>query len=96
MANLFVEEYQALDKEGIPVGPPVATQRVVYTTSASSAEFHDNASHIVITADDVAHWRLHKATDSALATDPRLPIGQSRLIALKGPNFKIAAYDGSS
>jgi hypothetical protein len=103
MANAFIAEYANLvnDENGhsvpVPQEPPLAVQRVVYTTAAASAAFNDSTRFVRIIADAKAHFRFSVAGTAATALYPYLAADSAEFFGVpKGNAYKVNFYDGSS
>lgn len=105
MASLYITEFvrQARDGNGhlLPVGecPPIAQQKVTYTTSTASAAFNSATTFIRVKADADAHLAF-AASPTADATDMQIEADVAEYFGVNrddvATGLKVAAYDGSS
>jgi len=75
--------------------PPVASQRVTYTTSTQSTAFNAVSNFIRIQCDAAAHFAVG-ANPTATVQDPRIPGGGVEYFFLSSRGVEIAFYDGTS
>lgn len=88
-----------VDPTGYPMNiatlPPIASQRVTYTTSTASAVFDSTSNFIRIQCDATAHFVVG-ATPTATNAAPRIAAGGVEYFFLSTRGVKIAFYDGVS
>lgn len=99
MADAHILEYDRIvvDMAGnkLPVPPPpIATQKVTFTTATASAAFNDNTTYIRIVCSAKGHFSMGVAP-TADADDAYFPADLPEFVGVQG-GHKISLYDGTS
>ena len=98
MASLYVTEFSGCVKgtHNAPAAltPPVAEQKVSYTTAASSSAFNA-ATTLVRLVGSADAWVAFVASPTATVSSMYLPSGVVEYFAVR-KNHKLSVYDGAS
>lgn len=100
MANLYIGEAERLWRDGtghiVPVfpGPPVASQKVSFTTATQSAAFNSRTRVLRLYADAACHIAFG-SNPTATASSERFAADTEYFRAVQ-PSDKLSVYDGSS
>ena len=96
MAALYVTEYAWTPQRGLfgMKMPPIAEQKVSYTTTTASSAFNSLTTMVRVTADADAHLEFG-SSPTATAANMLLPSGHVEYFEVT-PGDKVAAYDGTS
>ena len=97
MANIYISEFANLARQsGAQVGscPPVAEQKVAYTTSTASAAFATRTTFVRLLADADAHVKF-AASPTATAANMLLKADVDYFFGVIAGQ-KVAAYDGTT
>ena len=100
MANLYIAEFQKLEKDAkgnimpIAIMAPVTEQKIEYTTAVSSSAFHAKTKFIRVIADAVAHLEFG-GDPVATADNSYIPADVAEYFSVIAGQ-KVAVYDGST
>lgn len=92
MTFLYVTEYADTD-QGSPMEPPLASQKITFTTTTQSNAFHASTRLIRVHSNGICSVEVGN-NPTATTSSKRMALGATEYFAVPG-GFKIAAVDNT-